>query len=88
MDPLWLGLIFIGLVTLFFILSGRYPHPFQWLGKGVVQIVIGAFLLFLANLFGQYVDLYLPFNIVTLAIAAFLGLPGVIGLICIQWLMF
>src|SRR5690625_326973 len=88
MHPLWLGVTALGLRVLFVILAGRYPRPVQWMGRAVVHLVIGAFLLFFVNLMGTYVDLYLPFNLITLSIAGFLGVPGVLGLICIQWMIF
>lgn len=58
--------------------------PFRWLGKGIVRLAIGAFLLFVFNLFAGTYDFQIPLNLVTVGVSGVLGIPGIMGLICIK----
>lgn len=83
MDSYVIGLIFMGVCLLIFLIR---PHwkPLQWVGKAVLHLVIGAVFLFLFNLVAAWFDLYLPLNLVTVAVAGFLGIPGVAALAVIK----
>lgn len=79
-----LATIIFGLL-LTVILINRYKWTvFQWLGKGFVKVVIGVFLLFVANVLGGYMGYYVPFNLVTVGVAGLLGIPGVLSLVGIK----
>ncbi len=79
--------VFFGLIGLVFIVvmleQIRLPI-FQWIGKGTIQIAIGALLLVIVNLVGGSLDLHIPLNLMTIAIAGVLGIPGIISLACIS----
>ncbi|MDQ0340613.1 inhibitor of the pro-sigma K processing machinery [Caldalkalibacillus uzonensis] len=84
MDAIGISMIlvvFLAVMSIMFRMRGRVWH---WLGRGLVQLVIGVFLLFVFNLFGSYVDVYVPYNLITMGIAAVLGIPGVLALFGIQ----
>ncbi|GGK36290.1 hypothetical protein GCM10010965_31570 [Caldalkalibacillus thermarum] len=72
---------FLAVMSIMFRLRGKVWH---FLGRGLVQLVLGLFLLFVFNLFGSYIDVYVPYNLVTVGIAAVLGIPGVLALFGIQ----
>ncbi len=56
----------------------------KWIGIGVIQVAIGAILLFLLNAAGGYFDFSIPINPITASITGILGIPGVLALIVIQ----
>lgn len=58
--------------------------PVRWLGKGMMHVALGAILLFVFNLFAGAYDVHIPLNAVTLGVSAILGIPGILGLVCIK----
>lgn len=70
----------IGVLSLFIFLFGQKKMSFKWVGTGMIHIALGVLFLFFANLLGQNMDIYIPYNLVTLAVAGVLGIPGVIAL--------
>lgn len=76
--------LFLALMSVLFRLRGQL---WIWVGRGVVHVLLGLFLLFVSNLVGSHLDLYVPYNLITVGISALLGLPGVLALFCIQWLL-
>ncbi|KUP03890.1 pro-sigma K processing regulatory protein [Bacillus coahuilensis m2-6] len=83
MNPVIVIGVLSGLVFLLLV-SGTSFKPFQFLGQGVIKILIGALFLFFLNAFGGQVGLHVPINLVTASIAGLLGIPGVAGLAVIQ----
>jgi inhibitor of the pro-sigma K processing machinery len=83
MDQYVIGLIVVAACLLLFLFRPNWK-PLQWAGKGVIQLIIGAVFLFVFNIFAALFDLYLPLNLVTVAIAGFLGIPGVLALAVIK----
>ncbi|USG65875.1 pro-sigmaK processing inhibitor BofA family protein [Brevibacillus ruminantium] len=62
--------------------------PIRWIGLGAMQLVIGAVLLFFANLIGDLADFHIPINPVTALVTGLLRLPGLAALIIIKmWLL-
>ncbi|MDA5108861.1 MULTISPECIES: pro-sigmaK processing inhibitor BofA family protein [Brevibacillus] len=62
--------------------------PIRWAGFVAVQLVIGAVLLFFANLVGELADFHIPINPVTALLTGLLRLPGLAALIIIKlWVM-
>ncbi|QQE74530.1 pro-sigmaK processing inhibitor BofA family protein [Brevibacillus composti] len=62
--------------------------PIRWIGFGVMQLVIGAVLLFFANLIGELADFHIPINPVTALLTGLLRLPGLAALIIIKlWIL-
>lgn len=86
---LWLiVLVLAGILLLFMYIRNPRFTPFIWFGRACVMLVLGAFFLFCANLIGQFMDVYVPFNLATLSVAAILGIPGIVALMAILWFLF
>jgi inhibitor of the pro-sigma K processing machinery len=61
--------------------------PFKLLWKVVINSVIGLVLLLLVNYGAAQFGFLLPVNIITILVAGFLGIPGILMLICFQLLL-
>lgn len=62
--------------------------PVRILLRLLYNALVGAVLLALVNFVGSYVlGVYLPINPVTALVAGFLGIPGVVLLIVLQYLL-
>lgn len=75
-----LVLLLIG-ASLLLQFRGNLLRGLAWVGW---QGASGLFFLFVVNLACGYFGLYVPYNLVTVAVAAFLGLPGALALAGIQ----
>ena len=53
----------------------------------LINGAIGGFLLWLVNLLGMFVGVYLPINPITALVAGFLGIPGVILLLVLKYVL-
>lgn len=51
------------------------------------KICIAFIMLYGLNLILTSVDIFIPINIVTLGLVAFLGIPGILGLVVVYFLM-
>lgn len=82
-----LSFAILAAVVLFFLLIifGNSFHPIKWLGKLVVRLCIGVFLLFLLNVIGESFSFHIPINLATSAVSGLLGLPGIAALIVIKY---
>lgn len=74
------------LVILFFVIQ-FFMKPIKILWKLVFNSVIGLILLFVVNYIGSYFSFALPYNIITVLIAGFLGIPGILMLIGFYFLI-
>jgi inhibitor of the pro-sigma K processing machinery len=82
-----IGLVVIGIMLLI-TASKSVARPIRWIGFAAMQVVIGAILLFFANLVGEMADFHIPINPVTAVLVGFLRLPGLAALIAIKlWIM-
>ncbi len=61
--------------------------PIRIIIKFIVNGLIGAFLLFIINIFGNIVGITVAINPVTALIAGFLGIPGVVLLLFLQYFL-
>lgn len=60
----------------------------RWIGIGIIQIAIGAIVLYLLNTVGSYVNVNVPINPITAAITGLLGVPGLLALLVIKlWII-
>lgn len=75
-----------GLVLLYFV-GWLLIIPIRYLVKLIINGIIGGILLFLVNLLGGFIDLHIAINPLTAIIAGFLGVPGVILLIVLQYIL-
>ncbi|TLS35020.1 pro-sigmaK processing inhibitor BofA family protein [Pseudalkalibacillus caeni] len=83
MDPKVVIALFGGCIALLLII-GAPLKPMRFIGQGLIRILIGALLLFFLNTFGTVINLYVPINIATASVSGFLGIPGIIALVCIK----
>jgi inhibitor of the pro-sigma K processing machinery len=75
------------LLVIIFIIAKLIMQPLKLVWKLVINSIIGLVLLMLANYIGAYFDFSLPLNVLTVLIAGFLGIPGILLLICFQLLI-
>ena len=59
--------------------------PLGWLLKTALHGVCGFLCLWLLNTVSGFTGVFLPINAVTISAAGFLGIPGVLLLIFLQW---
>jgi inhibitor of the pro-sigma K processing machinery len=83
--PIIIGaLVLIVLVAVF---AQILMKPIKLIWKLLVNSAIGLLLLLVANFIGQYFDLSLPINIVTVLMAGFLGVPGILLLFVLKFIL-
>ena len=74
----------VGLIVLVVKIFGT---PLRWLLKLALNTAIGFVALFLLNFFGDYIGLSLGINWLNALIVGVLGVPGVILLLLLQYLL-
>ncbi|MCF6095244.1 pro-sigmaK processing inhibitor BofA family protein [Microaerobacter geothermalis] len=77
----------IGIVIIFavfILLTQSAFRPLKILGYGVIQLMVGAIMLFFVNLFGQLFNFSIPINPITALITGLLGIPGLATLVLIK----
>lgn len=75
------------LLVIVFIIAQLIMKPLKLVWKLVINSIVGLVLLMLTNFIGAYFDFSLPLNVLTVLIAGFLGVPGILLLICFQLLL-
>lgn len=75
------------LLVIIFIIAQIIMKPIKLVWKLVINSIIGLVLLMLTNYIGAYFNFSLPLNILTVLISGFLGIPGILLLICFQLLL-
>ena len=78
--------IFIAAVLVFALLR-LIALPIQWGLKIFLNSACGFFCLFLLNTISGFTGIYFPINYVTVIIAGFLGLPGIVALALMQFIL-
>ena len=61
--------------------------PVKWFWKIGINSLCGFACLWLLNVISGYTGIFFPINLVTAAIAGFLGIPGILFLMLIQMAM-
>ena len=79
---LLIAALVVGAVLILKILT----KPIRWIFKLLINAAFGFVLLFLVNFFGDPVGIYIGVNFVNALVAGFLGVPGVILLVVLQFL--
>ena len=84
-----INLVMAGLFLLVVIYIGAkvIMKPVKLLWKVAINSVIGLVLLLLVNYGAAQFGFVLPVNIITILVAGFLGIPGILLLICFQLLL-
>jgi inhibitor of the pro-sigma K processing machinery len=75
------------LLVIIFIVAKVIMKPVKLLWKLAINSVIGLVLLLLVNYGAAYFGFALPINIITVLVAGFLGIPGILLLVCFQLLL-
>ena len=84
-----INMVMAGLFLLIVIYVGAkvMMKPVKLLWKVAINSVIGLVLLLLVNYGAAQFGFVLPVNIITILVAGFLGIPGILLLICFQLLL-
>lgn len=77
---------FIIAVLAIFVVGKIFAWPFKILLNLIINGIMGGVLLFLINLVGTNFGLVIPINAVTALVAGFLGIPGVLFLVIVNYL--
>jgi inhibitor of the pro-sigma K processing machinery len=75
------------LLVILYLVAQVFMKPIKLLWKLLFNSAVGLILLLVVNYIAGYFSFSLPINIITVLIAGFLGLPGIILLVCFQLLM-
>ena len=86
MDTVSLLLTAAAAVVLLIVLIRVLSAPIRLLFKLLINACLGFGILFVVNFFGEFIGVSLPINTVNALIAGFLGVPGVILLVLVQFL--
>lgn len=87
METINLILAGIFLLVVIYIGAQLVMKPIKLLFKLAVNSVIGIVLLLLVNYGGSFIGFELPVNIITILVVGFLGIPGILLLVCFQILL-
>lgn len=74
-------------IILLFLVARLLFGPLRIVGRLIWNALLGGVLLYLINLVGGKVGLHLPLNPVSALVVGFLGIPGVILLLVLQYLI-
>ncbi|MTV50701.1 pro-sigmaK processing inhibitor BofA [Heliobacillus mobilis] len=81
-------LTLIGLAVLLLMVAGHlFWRPMRWVFTVAFNSLLGILMLGGTNLVGGYFGFTLPVNLASALIAGFLGVPGMILLIMLKYLM-
>ena len=79
--------IIIGAIIGLIILARVFSLPFKILTKLLINIIIGIILMVIVNILGVNIGLHIPFNTVTAVISGIFGIPGVLLLILLEYII-
>lgn len=74
-------------VLLLYLLGRVLLVPLKYVSKLLINAVVGGILLWVLNVFGNFIGLHIPINPITALTAGFLGIPGVVLLVVLQYIM-
>lgn len=72
------------LLFLVYLIGSILLKPLKLVFKIIVNSLFGLLLLWAFNFFGSYFNFFIPLNWLTVLIAGFLGLPGLVVLIFLR----
>lgn len=82
----YIGYFLVAIIVIFVVVK-LLEWPIKMLVKLIINGVIGAIMLFALNIFGKYIGISIGINIVTALIAGIFGIPGVIFLVILKFIM-
>jgi len=74
-------------IMLIFMISWIFVKPLRFLGKLILNSLLGALFLIIFNYFGQYTGVYIGVNEVTAVLLGVLGIPGFIAILAVRLLI-
>jgi len=81
------GLALLFLFFLFYVVFNFMAKPLRFLAKLVINSLLGLLLLCTFNFIGGYFGFTVPLNWLTVLVAGFLGLPGLMLLVFFRWIL-
>lgn len=87
MDKLFILLAWVAGILLVLAFGKSLKVPLRLVLKLVINTLLGGMVLLLINLAGQYIDFRISLNLFSAMIVGILGLPGVILLIILKYLL-
>ena len=80
--------LMIGAAVLLLLLFFRVLRlPLKWAAKAAIHVVIGFIALFVLNFLGSWVGIYIEMNWINSLITGLLGVPGVLLLLLIKYVL-
>lgn len=74
-------------IMLIFMISWIFVKPLKFLGRLILNSLLGALFLIIFNYFSKYTGIYIGVNEVTALILGVLGIPGFIALLVVKLLI-
>lgn len=74
-------------IMLIFMISWLFVKPLKFLGKLILNSLLGALFLIVFNYFGQFTDVYIGVNELTSLIIGLLGIPGFVAILVVNLLV-
>ncbi len=74
-------------IMIIFMTSWIFFKPLKFIGKIILNSLIGALVLIIFNYFGQYTGVYIGVNEFTALFIGILGIPGFIALLLVKLLI-
>ena len=74
-------------IMIIFMTSWIFLKPLKFIGKIILNSLIGALVLIIFNYFGQYTGVYIGVNEFTALFIGILGIPGFIALLLVKLLI-
>lgn len=75
------------LLVILYIVAQVFLKPLKLLWKLLFNSALGLILLVVVNYLGAFFSFKIGINIITILIAGFLGIPGILLLVCFQLLL-
>jgi inhibitor of the pro-sigma K processing machinery len=74
-------------IMLIFMISWLFVKPLKFLGKLILNSLLGALFLIVFNYFGQFTGVYIGVNELTSLIIGLLGIPGFVAILVVNLLV-
>lgn len=74
-------------IMLIFMISWLFVKPLKFLGKLILNSLLGALFLIVFNYFGQFTGVYIGVNELTSLTIGLLGIPGFVAILVVNLLV-
>jgi inhibitor of the pro-sigma K processing machinery len=74
-------------IMLIFMISWLFVKPFKFLGRLILNSLLGALFLMIFNYFGKYTGIFIGVNEVTALLLGILGIPGFLAILLVKLLI-